>query len=256
MANKANTLTCAQCGYANESERVYCHNCGTKLDRSLLPVDPENKESLDKKQKRIRRAVTPRRGFFAGAGKTFIYTMLWSVLVAVLVQAARAPDGVPKPLDKDKLLDVRQVNLDLEDATQSPVAKTVTLTTADINGYLQYRIKSKSTGLIGDEVKFLRVFVTLDEGVIRITTEQSIFDRPVYGTSYYKLSIKDGKLAATNVGGNFGRLMIHPELMKYVDGVFQNLWDALSSEKRLLDKFQSIEVHKDHIDLVSKPGAV
>lgn len=255
MADKANTLTCSQCGYSNESQRVYCHNCGTKLDRSLLPPDPDSKESLGKKQKRIRRAVMPTRGFFAGAGKTFVYTMFWSVLVALLVQAARPPDGVPKALDKDKLLDVRPVNLDLEDATQSPVVKTITLTPADINGYLQYRVKSKSTGLISDEIKFLRAFVTLDEGVIRVSTEQSIYDYPVYGTSYYKLSIKDGKLVATNVGGNFGRLMIHPEIMKYIDGVFQNLWDALSSEKRLLEKFQSIDVHKDRIDIVSKPGA-
>ena len=35
-------LTCGQCGYENEPERVYCHNCGTKLDRSVSSVLAES----------------------------------------------------------------------------------------------------------------------------------------------------------------------------------------------------------------------
>ena len=106
MADKK-TINCKQCGYANEGERVYCHNCGTKLDRVLLPGDDKKEESVEKKQKRIRKAVTPSRGFYAGLGKTFLVTMFWAVFIAASIQIARPPDDVPKKVAADALLDVR-----------------------------------------------------------------------------------------------------------------------------------------------------
>jgi len=255
MADKTKTINCKQCGYVNEGERVYCHNCGTKLDRTLLPGDEKKEESLEKKQKRIRKLVMPSRGFFAGFGKMLVTTLLWAVLTAALIQIARKPDNVPVKLKSEELLDVRPIAIDLEDTMQSPVPKRVSLTEKEINTYLQYTVKSKATGLVGDEVKFIRAFVNLDESVIRITTEQTLFDYPVFGSAYYKLAIKDKKVVATNVGGNFGRMPVHPKIMMYIDTVFQMLWDALSREKKLVDQFQSVDVHKDRVDLVSKPPA-
>ena len=253
MAEKTKTINCKQCGYVNEGERVYCHNCGTKLDRTLLPSDDKSEETLEKKQKRIRKAVMPSRGFFAGFGKMLVTTLLWAVLLAALIQIARKPDGVPEKVKGEDLLDGRQIAIELEDAMQAPAPQRLTFTQKDINTYLQSSIKSKATGLIGDEVKFIRAFVNLDDSVIRITTEQTLFDYPVYGTACYKLEIKDKKVVATSVGGNFGRLPVHPKIMMYIDTIFQKLWDALTREKKLVDQFQTIDVHKDRIDLVSKP---
>jgi len=224
MSDKTKKLTCKQCGYVNEGERVYCHNCGTKLDRTLLPGDEKKEESPEKKQRRIRKIVSPSRGFFAGFGKTFLLVMMWAVLLAAVIQIARPPDNVPPKLKAEELLDVRPISMDLEDADQSPAPKKLTLTEAEINGFLQNTLKSKTTGLIGDEIKFIRAYVTLEEGEVRITTVQSIFDYPLYGSSYYKLAITDKKLVGTNTGGNFGRLAIHPKAMMYIDSVFQKLW--------------------------------
>jgi hypothetical protein len=255
MADKPNTITCTQCQYVNEGQRVYCHNCGTKLDRVLLPTDNKKEESLEKKQKRIRKAVMPSRGFYAGFGKTFIATIFWAALIAASIQIARPPDDVPKKVAADALLDVRPVAMDLEQADEAAAPQKIILTEAEINGFLQNSLKSKPSDLIGDSVKFERAFVNLDEGMIRITNEQSIFDYPIYACVYYNLTIKDKKLVATCQGGHLGRLMIHPKIMMYSDLLFQQLWGALNRENKLLNQFQSIEVHKGHIDIVSKPHA-
>jgi hypothetical protein len=255
MAEKTNSLTCKQCGYVNEGERVYCHNCGTKLDRSLLPSDSKAEESLEKKQKRIKKIVSPTRGFYAGLGKTFCFVMLWAVLLAAVIQIARPPRDVQAKLKGDEAMDVRPIGIDLEDAMQYPTPKKVTMTQKEINTFLQYTLKPKAIGLVGDEVKFVRAFTILDEGVIQITTEQTNFDYPLNASASYKLAIKDQKITGTVTSGSFGRLMIDPRLMNYLNAVFQNLWDALAREKKLLDQFESIEVHKDHLDLTSKPLA-
>lgn len=279
MAVKTNTIDCKQCGHVNEGERIYCHNCGTKLDRSLLPTDKKPEKSLAKEQKRIRKIVSPSRGIFAGSGKMLVSTLLWAVLAAAVIQIARPPDNVPAEIKKDDLLGDDPIGFrnKLEGAMHSPVPVKLTLKEADINHYLQYTVKSKAGGLIGDEVKFIRLFVNLDEGVCRITTQQSLFGYSLYGSASYRLAIgelpesklgnykhgvrleekdqlRNNQLQATNVGGRFGRLPVDPQIMKYLDIVFQKQWNALSNDKKRLDGFQSIEVHKGRIDLISKPA--
>lgn len=257
MTAKTNTINCKQCGYVNEGERVYCHNCGTKLDRSLLPTDAKQEESLEKKQKRVRKVMSPSRGFFAGAAKMLILTLVWAVLAAAVIQIARPPDSIPPEPKKGELSEGApfEFRSKLDDASRASTPAKTVLNEGDINNYLQCAIRSKEVGLVGNEVKFNRTFVNLDEGVCRITTQQSIFGYPVYGSVYYQLAIKNNKLQATNVGGHFGHLPVHPQIMGYLDLVFQKLWDSLSREKKLLDSFQSIEVHKDHIDVTSKPAS-
>ncbi len=58
-------LKCPQCEYANEPERVYCHNCGAKLDRSLLPQVKEAKEKQDQERarRRVKKLTNPELGF-------------------------------------------------------------------------------------------------------------------------------------------------------------------------------------------------
>jgi len=60
---------------------------------------------------------------------------------------------------------------------------------------------------------------------------------------------------AVILGGSFGRLYIPPAAMTYLDVIFQQLWEALSRERKLLEQFQTIEIQKDRIDLISKPMA-
>jgi transcription initiation factor TFIIIB Brf1 subunit/transcription initiation factor TFIIB len=252
MAANTSNITCKQCGYVNEGERVYCHSCGTKLDRSLLPSESQP-ESTQKEQKRIRKMVAPSRGFFASGGKKLAATLLWAVLVAGTIEIARPPEGAPPLPKKGEFVDTPPIRMVLENLLHAPGPRKLVLKEADINAYLKNSVKAKSAGLIGDEVKFMRAYVKLNEGEIRITTQQSLFDYPLYGTIYYQLAIRDNTLQATCTGGNFGRLPVDPRLMKYLDIVFKQLWGALAPDKKLLDRAQSVDVHKDFIEVVSKP---
>ena len=102
MAATPPTITCKQCSYANEPERVYCHNCGAKLDRSLLPKEPAKagKETQDQARKRVRKLVNPARGFFTNWHRAFFNALGAGVSIAVLVQMARPPAAVP-PVPSD-----------------------------------------------------------------------------------------------------------------------------------------------------------
>ena len=92
-----NSLPCEQCGYANEPERVYCHNCGSKLDRSLLPTVEEKKQDHpDKVRKRIEKMTNPKSGSVGREIKALFKVAFFSALVAVIILLVQKPDDLPE----------------------------------------------------------------------------------------------------------------------------------------------------------------
>src|SRR5579862_9720500 len=204
MAEKTKPLVCAQCGYANEGERVYCHNCGNKLDRSLLPAQGQAEEPLAKKQRRIRKTVTPKKGFSAGMLKAFLYIMLSSLLAAVLMLVVLPPDDVPSPAKSDELPDTSPT-MALEDALGKNAPTPLLFKENDINGFLASKVKDDGNGALGNNIKTVRAFVKLDEDQLRFTTDQTVLGLHIYTSAYYKLAVANNKLDATVTGGTIGR---------------------------------------------------
>jgi hypothetical protein len=250
----ASTLTCKQCNYANEPERVYCHNCGAKLDRTLIPKEPAKatKETAEQSRKRVRKLVNPTRGFFTNWHRAFFNTLCSAVSVAALIQMVRPPAGVPKVPTKDELIGAPPLIQGIEDLQMNPTPQACTLKEDLINLYLATAVKTKGN-TSDDYFKFDRAFVNLGKDVIKITAQESIFGYPIYAGASYKLSIAGGKLVATNVGGNLGRIPVHPMIMEYCGSAFDQLWAALQREKSLLDTMQSVTVQPGVFTFVTKP---
>ncbi len=250
------TITCKQCNYANEPERVYCHNCGAKLDRSILPKEPAKavKDSQEKAARRVRKMVSPKSGFFTHWKGSLLNVLCSALCIATLIQMARPPAGVPPTASKDDLLNAPPLVEQIEDAQMSPTPARYQLTEQAINFYLASAIKTRGDSS-GDYFKFDRAFVNLGNGVIKITAQESAFGYPIYAGASYKLSIAGGKLVSTNVGGNLGRIPIHPMVMEYCGFAFHQLWDALGRERALMDKMQSVTVLPGVFIFVTAPHA-
>src|SRR3982751_1779111 len=90
------TLQCKECAYENEPERVYCHNCGAKLDRSVLPKEDQlRRESPDRARKRIMRMTNPGASPVRYAITTTLKVLAWAAFIAVGILTCLAPDNVP-----------------------------------------------------------------------------------------------------------------------------------------------------------------
>jgi hypothetical protein len=246
-ADKSN-LPCDQCGFLNEPQRVYCHNCGAKLDRSLLPKQPEQKvESPEKARKRIAKMTNPGSGGVIREIKTLFKIAIGSSVVATLILVGRKPEGVP---DVKKELPARQVSGEMMDAIESPQPRPLSFSEDEVNQYLKQTLKSNEGAIPG--VRFERAYVKFSPGVIRIGSEQSLWGYPVFSGVAQKVGVKDGKFTTEIVGGNFGRLEIDPRLMQYADAAFQKLWAALERERKQMDNMQVVVVKEGRIDLMTK----
>lgn len=244
----APTLTCAQCGYVNEAERVYCHNCGTKLDRTVLPTPAEQKqETLGQTRRRVKKMTTPSAGF-GGSFSTLFSVLFWAAAIAALYLIAMPPDRLP---GKAALAE-RMIASELMEAVESLQPKQIVFTENDVNASFK-SLKGKAvSGVPG--LEFQRAFVQFEPAVVRIAAEQSLFGYSLYWSSDYELSVVDGQLRPRPTAAHFGRLAIHPILVPYTGAVLKPVFTALKREQAQMNRMQSVTVQKGRIILVTKPG--
>jgi len=241
-------LPCEQCEYVNEPERVYCHNCGAKLDRSLLPkAEAKKQDQPEEARKRIAKMTNPSSGWFWREIKMLFKVAFFSALIAALYLFLQKPENLPEPSKESSM---RLVSSDMMDAVNSPTPRVVSFTEDDVNQYMKKAVKTQDTMIPG--VQLVHATVKCSPGVLRIYSEQSAFGYPIFFRIDYKLDVKDGKFTPTIVGGAFGRIAIDPQLMQYADYAFGTLFTSLQRDHKQMDKMQKVTVYEGRIDLVTK----
>jgi hypothetical protein len=241
-------LVCPECRRENEPERIYCHDCGARLDRSSLAKEKSKEEDPAATQKRLKSMLDPqralmRRRFFQGSK-----LVLGALALAALVQMLRPPD-LPAQAETEML--GSQINLDLENAAMNPRSGPLRYTEEQVNAYLSYALKSKQAAL-SKLLTFERAVTRLEEGYCMVTVQRSLFGFSVFTTGSYNVTLQDGAIAAQSRGGSIGRMPIHPALMQHAGILFQDVWTALDRDRRNVVKLGAVEFHPKTVILAPK----
>jgi len=251
------TIACKECGHVNEGERVYCHNCGAKLDRSVLLTVKQQKETPEQKQRRIKKAMSPTAGLPRILLKALAQAVAAGAIMALILDLVLPPPGVPPMPKKGEFLDILQLDLALENLAMAPAGVRISMKEAEINAYLNSKVRLKYDGnIFQSATAFQRTFVRLASGQIQITMQTALLDYPLYFSARYGLhidSIRNAKgeveqgVVATPLGASIGRLHLPAQVVEYAGYVFEPLWNSLNREHRLLDHVGSIDIRRDEI---------
>lgn len=251
MSQLMSQLVCPECRHENEAERVYCHNCGAKLNRTApatVPGKTDDAETVATRERLRRmmdqRGVKARRLIFNVAR-----LVLGAGLAAVLIQMFLAPDlpATGKDLELGP-----QIGLDLERALTEHRGAQLTYQQDQVNSYLGNVLKRKKTSLLDKPfLEFRRGVAQFDEGVFRMTAERSIFGCSFYTAIFYRVNVQDGKATGVCEGGMIGRMPIHPELMRHANFLLGDVWKALEQDEKQVAKFAAIEFHPKTVVLTA-----
>jgi hypothetical protein len=63
--------------------------------------------------------------------------------------------------------------------------------------------------------------------------------------------VQNGKIEASGDGGAIGRMPIHPQLMRYADFLFADVWKALELDRKQVEKLAAIEFHPQTVVLTT-----
>jgi|GEM_PF-836494 len=251
-------LVCTACQYENEIERVYCHNCGEKLDRSLLPQLDETKsaEEMAKTGKKVKQMMNPNRFAWVRTLKTFVMIEVFAAFIAAGFLATQAPENVTSgKTDHSPDLEAANKVSDLWTGMMSTQpAVSVTLKESDINYYLQ-RVVKGSEGPLG--IKFVRAFVHLEPGLVTLVTQRNAWGLPIYSSATFRPVLMDGKWSDDVQRIAFGRLTIPANFAKptKLDALVQGaLAKVFEKEIKQLERVEKIEVGESVISFATKPA--
>ena len=245
------TLVCKQCNFENEPERVYCHNCGAKLDRSLLPPEATKREDPVLIQDRVRKMVKPRNVTVSYQLKNLLYSLLLAAFLAAVVVILKPPAGVPN-LSQDAVMEAPPIADDMDGQIQQLTAHRMVYSQDQVNAYLQSSLhggKAEKAGVLA--MKFERAYVHLGEGTCQITSAQSLFGLPLYVTTDRTFAVRNGVVTSRALGGSLGQLHLPAAAMPVVEGIFQPLKKALDQPLELLTRMQSVTLHKERVEMIT-----
>jgi hypothetical protein len=242
-------LICPECGRENEAERIYCHDCGARLDRSALAAGAKPaQEEAKQTQRRLRRMLNPQRAKIKQRFFTVCKLILGACATAALIEMISPPE-VASPAKTVVL--PPQINFDLENASLYHRPPQLQYTQEQVNAYLSYSLRNKQNVLNKPLLDFKRAVVGFGEGTCSITVERSLFGYSLYHRLSYRVDLRDGKISASNNGGWIGRLPLYPQIMRFADIMFADLWSALDRERKLVTKMGGIEFHNGNVILTS-----
>jgi len=230
----AKKINCTECRHENEAERIYCHNCGERLDRTAVLAQKKTQDPGDERRRlqKMMEGPSKARQNFIAVGKL----ALAAVGMAALVEMALPPD-IPAPTK----ITPSQIDLDLENAAMK--SATLEYSQEQINAYLAYRLASKKTALDKPLLSFVRATASFGDGACTIAMERSLFGYSLFTRASYRVQTSGGKVEATNVGGWIGRFPIHPAIMQFGQIILADLWKALERETKLLGKMGAVSFH-------------
>jgi hypothetical protein len=232
-------LVCPECRHENLAERIYCHNCGTKLDRSAVR---RKKEPIEDTHKRVKRMFDPTRAKMRAWAVAFGKTVFAAGLVALIVDMVLPPE-LP-PAKKSQIM-ISSLRFDLESMTTKGQPPQKQISEEEANGFLTSALKPKQAALDKPLLPFKRAVVAFHESGCLITTERSLSDYwPVYTSVSFKPELKSGKLSGKIDGGRIGRLPIHPKLAQFMGVMFGDVVKALDLDLKQVTKLGAIEVHE------------
>jgi len=241
-------LICPECRRENEPERIYCHDCGARLDRTALAKIAPKGEDVKETQRRLKTMLDPQRAKIRHLFFKTSKVILGAFTLAGVIQMLLPPDLPPRPKTGDF---PPQITLDLENAMLNHSTAPIQYTEVQVNAYLGSALKSKQAAL-SKLLDFERAVVRFDENVCAITAERSLFGFSVFTTTSSRVTLQNGTLTALNNGGRIGRLPVHPLLMKYADPLFADLWTALDRERKAVSKMGAIEFRPQAVVLTPK----
>lgn len=243
-------LTCEKCGYENEPERIYCHNCGAKLDRSALKDVLEKEKRTKSTRQAAAKAQQALRNFLSGGVRGFFSVIAASFLVAALVQVVRIPDGTPA-LSQQQLDNAPDIVFHLENAITSPRAGQLSYTENQVNAFLQNTIRGQAREVPLLNVEFKRVFVVFDEGICKIYLEQSILGAPFYAGAAFKIDFEDDQMVVRDEAVYLGRLTLPGAVRPVFGFMLDSIWHALRRETSLVKQLAGIQFQESEVSMIT-----
>jgi zinc-ribbon domain len=236
------SVKCSQCGHENDPTRVFCQNCGARLERPAGedPAISGPTKVPSESRLRGRAASTGLAATIFGFIRRLVSTAILAAILAVLVQTARKPDDVP-PAQPANEVQAGQLLHAVQVLSGSNYARTIEISEAQANNYLAASIvpdSSTSSSILRAE--FSRAFVVVRSGELKFFVEQRLYGWPIYMYLITAPATSGGKSSLRVTGGGIGRMPLSARLIPLLEGIMRPVIASTSEAATALESADEI----------------
>jgi hypothetical protein len=241
-------LICPDCQHENEPERIYCHDCGARLDRTAVAKEKAQEHANEEgARQHLQKMFDPNRGRAKRVVIQFGKMLLGAVCLAAVIVMLLPPDLPPAPKSYEF---PPLINMDMVSALSSRQPASLVYNEEQVDSYLASTVRRKDGPAQQGFFPLRRLFVQFQEGKCWIHLERRIFSFSIFTGSAYRVAITNGKITKDSLGGYIGRMPIDPRLMNYADILFGKAWDSLARERNSVARLAGIEFHPNSVTLI------
>jgi hypothetical protein len=241
-------LICPDCQHENELERIYCHDCGARLDRTGVTKEKSDEGVTEERTRQhLKKMFRPNRGRGKRVATKLGKTLLGALCLAVVIVMVLPPD-LPAPPKTYTFAPL--ISMDMMSALSSRQPASLVYNEEQANSYLASTVRRKDSPAQQGYFPLQRVFVQFQEGQCWVHVERRILKLSIFSGSVYRVAINNGKITTTNLGGYIGRMPIHPVLMKYADILLGKAWECVARERKSVARLAGIEFHPQSVTLI------
>jgi hypothetical protein len=243
-------LPCQKCGYENELGRIFCHQCGTKLDLSQIKPPSQGGKRLKRRGKGSAKKLVR-----VAIDAAILGILFWGAYLLVQVPA----DKIPKPTDKERIAaESRRGKLEMMVMSTKP--GSLEITPGEFNAYLD-GLSAKQAQGEGASVKPESLRAVFGNGVISVIFRGEVTVAGINKKlciSYTGVpQIKGGHFEFKPVAAQIGELPLHPWILENTSLMkkwYSSMFGGLVDEQRLLERLSSITITPAQATLNYQPN--
>ncbi len=222
--------TCGSCGFENDPTRVFCQNCGAKLEAA--PQAPSRQSPQPYRYTDRSTAPVRRQGSLALLGGALIREILLigvlAALAAALLLTVMSPDGIPEStVGRASVASV--LAADIQAARENVYPRSMEITQADANNFLVSRVTSAGEGGGVLSARFERAFVVFGNATLTLGVQQNVRQLPVFLQLEFRPVSKPPGTTLQLTGGSIGRLRVPGIVLPFFAKTFVPVTDALTA---------------------------
>lgn len=238
-------IKCDKCGYENEPQRIFCHECGAKLDRSEYVQEVEETRIREAKEAPKRLNDLKRKKPTLTVANVLIYG-LGPFLTAVLIQMMAPMNGTTAQGGEVEEAESFAISSELVNALELGSPKSLTVKEGSASTALDRKLQPGKDDKTYLEKAARGGWVFFDEGQLTVVTRRALTPieaLPTYFSATYKpVDVADGQ---TLVLDSFyiGRLKLPGSLgNSLVPSLLGDVPKAASVKPESLNRIQKLEL--------------
>jgi hypothetical protein len=243
-------LICPKCNYDNEMGRIFCHQCGAKLDLDKVTATGGGGKIIHKRKQRIAGRIVNRV-----IGIVILVLLIWGIY-----SICQVPDIQPVKPTNAALLAADNKRLSLEELVLQKKPSKIEITATELNAFISSMGLEKHAGS-GFTVVPVTLQVELGDGTLKLnflgTAKLGDWLSKKIFISYTGVpTTENGRFEFKPIAATIGQMPIHQTILQstgLLQGFFARVLSKLTHEKSLLDQLTSISVDHNHILLNYQP---